>query len=470
MFLKRIKEWTKSLTFRLGFLYSLIFGIISSIGILSLNIMISSHVMTGVDMRLLEQKRAVQHYAAFHDHKIIHGKFLDEAGARGTSRVFYRLLTTKGKQEVSSNQSSWQNIKLNKNWITQAKKHTTVFSDLKLHDDRNKARVLSTLVGKDHILQIIVSLENETMFLHKVQTASIILVILMLAAGIAAGSIMAKKAISGLDEITLAVQSVAKGDFQERVVLDGKGSELVRLGRTYNKMADKIETLLLEMQEVNDNIAHDLRSPVTSIRGMAEMAAFEKNLPMETLETLGGIVEECDRLIHLINTMLEISESEAGLVDLKQEKIHASNLINMTIEIFLPMADESGIELKSLDFKDFYFWGEKRKLQRIMANLVDNAIKYTPKGGKVIITALKEDNLLKFRVKDTGMGIEKDLIPKIFDRFYRADQSRTLPGNGLGLSLANAFARAHNGSIQIDSEINKGTTSILSIPFNKNSI
>ena len=470
MFLKRIKEWTKSLTFRLGFLYSLIFGIISSIGILSLNLMISSHVINGVDMRLLEQKRAVEHYAAFHDHKIIHGKFLDEAGARGTSRVFYRLLSPQGKQEVSSSQHSWQTIEFNQGWITQAKSNRTVFNNIKLSDHRNSARILTTLVGKDHILQIIVSLENETMFLHKVRTASIILVILMLAAGVIAGTIMAKKAISGLDEITLAVQSVAKGDFKERVALDGNGSELVRLGRTYNKMADKIETLILEMKEVNDNIAHDLRSPVTSIRGMAEMAAFEKNLPMETMETLGGIVEECDRLIHLINTMLEISESEAGLINLNQEKIHASNLINKTIEIFLPMADDLGVQLGSLDFKDFSFFGEKRKLQRIMANLVDNAIKYTSPGGKVIITALKADDFLKFVVEDTGMGIDEDSIPKIFDRFYRADQSRTLPGNGLGLSLAIAFARAHNGNIEIHSKKNKGTTSTLLLPISNTSL
>lgn len=465
MFWKQITRWSKSLYFRLGFFYSLIFGIISSLAIWGLNFMISTHVMHGVDLRLLEQKRAVEHYAAFHDHRIIHGKFLDEAGARGTSRVFYRLISPHGEQEVSSNQSSWHNLSWDKAWIEKARTQDMVFSDMILPDHRKKARVLSTLTGKDHVLQIVVSIENEISFLTKVHTASIGLVISMLVAGIFAGTIMAKKAISGLEEVTLAVSRVAEGDFKERVVLHGTGSELMRLGKTYNKMADRIEALIREIHEVNDNIAHDLRSPVTSIRGIAEMAALEKNLPSEIIESMGCIVEECDRLICLINTMLEISEAEAGIGSITVQKIKSNELISKTIEMFLPMGEEAGVELEVKDLSEFDVHGDIRKIQRIIGNLVDNAIKYTQPGGKVSISSFTDETVTGFEISDTGVGIPQNCLPKIFDRFYRGDLSRSRPGNGLGLSLALAFARAHNGDIQITSHPGKGTTSVFSIPL-----
>lgn len=460
---KLLPEWLKSLAFRLGFFYSLIFGIVSFAGIFFLNWMISSYVIHGVDLSLMEQKRELKHYAAFHDHKIIQGKFLDEANARGTSRVFYSLVSPLGEHLVSSNKHAWNGVTWDLNWLIKAKANGLIFTDLEL--PKTRARVLTAIIDHNRILQITQSLENETIFLTKVSTMSIILVLVMMAAGIVAGSLMAKKAISGLNKVTLAVRRISRGEFNERVDIHGTGIELVRLGRSYNRMAERIEKLIKEMQEVSDNIAHDLRSPVTRIRGLAEMAAGNTSIEKEGMETIGCIVEECDRLIHLINTMLEISEAEAGLGEMITQSIKSSELVSKTIEIFLPMAEESGLGLEALEIADFSIQGDIRKIQRIMANLVDNAIKYTPYGGNIIISAYTENQTAMFRVSDTGKGIEKDALPKIFDRFYREDLSRSLPGNGLGLSLAMAFARAHNGTIEIDSTPSKGTTSTLCLPL-----
>ncbi|MGD9823599.1 sensor histidine kinase [Desulfobacter sp.] len=464
MFWKRLSEQRRSLSFQLGLSYSLIFGLICLAGIICLNAMISSHVMRGVDRRLMEQKRALEHYAAFHALPVIQGKFLDEAAARGTSRVFYRLVSPVGVILACSDASAWQCCSLDPNRLVQARAQGLIFTDMEMADGPGKARVLTAVITKDRFLQITVFLAEETAFLAKVRTASAILVLAMGAAGIGAGVVMARKALSGLGAVTRAVHRVADGNFQARVDLQGAGVEMVRLGRSYNRMADRIQTLVREMKEVNDNIAHDLRSPVARIRGMAEMAAGDTAMPPRGVETLGSIVEECDRLIHLINTMLEISEAEAGLKEMDSDRMPASQLISETMNLFTPLAEQRNVSLETGTVADITVSGDRRKIQRILGNIVDNAIKYTPSGGRVLLSVKLADSMAVFKVRDTGMGIPPDELPRIFDRFYRADQSRTLPGNGLGLSLAMAFAKAHNGTIDISSTPGRGTTCTLSLP------
>ncbi|MCG8549408.1 MAG: HAMP domain-containing histidine kinase, partial [Desulfobacterales bacterium] len=347
MFWKRLSERRHSLSFQLGFSYALIFGLICLTGVLCLNAMISSHVMRGVDLRLLEQKRALEHYAAFHDIPVIQGKFIDEAAARGTARVFYRLVSPLGESLVSSDASAWQHGFWDPNWLVQAKARNMLFTDMDMGGGREKARVLTTGITPDRFLQITVSLAEESAFLAKVYAASTIFVLAMGIAGIGAGVVMAKKALSGLSTVTRAVQRVADGNFRARVDVQGAGVEMMRLGRTYNRMADHIQALVRTMKEVNDNIAHDLRSPVARIRGLAEMAAEDRAMPPRGIDILGSIVEECDRLIHLINTMLEISEAEAGLNPMRFDRISASQLILKTMEIFTPLAEQSKVRLEA---------------------------------------------------------------------------------------------------------------------------
>ncbi len=462
MFWKRLPERFRSLGFRLGMSYALIFGLVSSAGICALYVIIASHLMHEADSGLMDQKRALEHYAAFHDDRVIQGKFIDEAGARGTSRVFYSLISPLGERLVSSDASAWQDMAWDTNWLVQAAAQGLIFTDLSF--GRKKARVLTAAVTPERFLQITISLKEETAFLAKVRAGAVIFVLAMGAAGIGAGILMARKALKGLDAVTLAVRRVAGGDFKERVAVQGTGIEMMRLGRTYNQMADRIESLIREMTQVNDNIAHDLRSPVTRIRGLAEMAAGDPALPEQGMEALGSIVEECDRLVHLINTMLEISEAQTGLGDMTPGSMPASELISGTMEMFVPLAEENQVVLETVDGADFTVFGDLGKIQRALSNLVDNAIKYTPSGGQVRLSAALENKTARITVTDTGMGISPHALPRIFERFYRADQSRSLPGNGLGLSLAMAFAKAHNGTIEIHSVPGAGTTCTLSLP------
>jgi signal transduction histidine kinase len=229
-------------------------------------------------------------------------------------------------------------------------------------------------------------------------------------------------------------------------------------------MADQVQTLMEEMRQINENIAHDLRSPITCIRGQAEAAVVNGQFSGEGADLAGSIIEECDRLVRMINTMLDISETEVGVQGLSMEEIAPAEMIASVLDLFQEVAQEKRVELSSDVGSLKPFQGDRRRLHRVLANLVDNAIKYSPSGGRVHVAASANKGRLEIRVEDTGVGIPEADLPRIFERFYRADKSRHLPGNGLGLSLVRAIVRAHGGDVVVVSEEGHGSVFTIMLP------
>jgi len=186
---------------------------------------------------------------------------------------------------------------------------------------------------------------------------------------------------------------------------------------------------------------------------------------VEEYETvIGRIVEECDRLLGMINTMLDISEAEAGVAKLNLERFDMARMIRDVYELFQPVAEDKLIDLR-IDVPDsLCLSGDVRKLQRVVANLLDNALKYTETHGTVRLSAEPSGTGVALRVSDTGIGISKRDLPHVFDRFYRCDCSRSEQGSGLGLSLAQAFVSAHGGSISVTSTAETGTEFVVTLP------
>jgi signal transduction histidine kinase len=212
------------------------------------------------------------------------------------------------------------------------------------------------------------------------------------------------------------------------------------------------------------NMAHDLRSPITRIRGIAEMTITSAKDDQDYELMAGSIVEECDRLLGIINTMLDISEAKAGLSKLNISQVDISKIVNETCELFRPIAEDKNTRIIKRLVDNTFIWADNQKLQRVVSNLLDNALKYTPAGGTITVTVEGNADQVVVTVNDNGIGISRDDLPYIFRRFYRCDRSRSQPGTGLGLSWARAIIEAHGGHISATSTLNERSTFTVTLP------
>ena len=209
------------------------------------------------------------------------------------------------------------------------------------------------------------------------------LLILMAAA---VGWFMARRAVSGVEAVTRTARKISADSLQERVPVKTTGDEIDQLATTFNQMLDRIQALLTEIKEMNDNIAHDLRSAVARIRGLAEVTLTTGKSPDDFETMAASTIEECDRLLDMINTMLAISKTEAGVEKVSHDKVDIAALIGSACELFEALAEEKNVALRCRAPEKTIVSGDARMLQRMLANLVDNAVKYTPPGGEVEIS------------------------------------------------------------------------------------
>ena len=232
-----------------------------------------------------------------------------------------------------------------------------------------------------------------------------------------------------------------------------------RLVDSFNTMAKNTEELLTELRTISDNIAHDLRTPVTRMRGQAELAVAEGR----DSELAYDVAEECGNMLSMINTMLEITRLEAGSGKARVRQDLAA-LCRGAAELFSTVAEDRSIQLTTSLPGTLPFVYAKADLQRILANLLDNALKFTPPGGRVELLLRTAPDGVVLQVRDSGRGIPLKDQPHIFERFYRADSSRSLPGNGLGLSLVAAIVKSYDGSISFESSGESGTCFTIHLP------
>src|SRR5262249_42030149 len=233
------------------------------------------------------------------------------------------------------------------------------------------------------------------------------------------------------------------GKMDARVPTAHSRDELDDLVSLFNSMLEKIEALIKGMRGALDTVAHDLRTPLARLRGTAEMALRSNESLDASREALADCVEEADRILTMLNTLMDISEAETGAMKLQLAKVNVASLIQETVELYEHVADEKEVALRVNSPKDIFFTVDANRTRQVMANLLDNAIKYTPSGGSIELDADQRDHQTVIVVKDTGVGISPEDKSEIWNRLYRGDQSSSQRGLGLGLSLVKAVVEAH---------------------------
>jgi len=460
-------RFRKTLAFRLTLWYGAVFAFSTVLAFSVFYFLITSVMEGQTDQELLGQIGKFSALLSMEGTDSVKALAIAESQAGGVKKVFFRFLTARGDVFSSSSMSYWQDIGIDEKALRQVlREKRPVFNTVHLPGRADRVRVLYGFIGPGVILQVGQSMEVLTRFLAVFQKIFILTAafLLFFAAGI--GWFMARQALSGVGTVTRTARLISRDDLKKRVPLEGGGDEIEQLAGTFNDMLDEIEKLVTGMREMSDSIAHDLKSPVTAIRGMAEVTLTTAKTPGEYGAMAASIIEECDRLLDMINTMLLISRMESGVDRKEVAPMDLAAVVREACDLFQPLAEDREIGLTCLVPESVPFSGDLRQIQRMVANLIDNAVKYTSSPGGVTVALHQEGhdgvNLI---VDDTGMGISEEDLPHIFERFYRCDHSRSREGAGLGLSLARAVARAHEGDISVKSAPGKGSTFTVTLPL-----
>jgi len=282
---------------------------------------------------------------------------------------------------------------------------------------------------------------------------------------IVGGTVLAWRATRPLRLVSATTRRILEtGDLAARVPASPGSGELDALVSQLNTLLDRNATHVGVLRDTLDNLAHDLRTPLTRLRGTAELAMQDNNDPAEARGALADCVNESDRLLHLLETLLDISAAEGGALKLNRTRFDLRTLVERAADLYLEVAEEAGVSV-TLDLPvAVEVSADAIRLGQVINNLVDNALKYTPKGGRVSLAAASDAHFATFTVTDTGPGVPEKERTAIFRRLYRTDSSRSQRGFGLGLSLAKAIAEAHGGTITVDDAPGGGARFKLILP------
>jgi two-component system heavy metal sensor histidine kinase CusS len=278
---------------------------------------------------------------------------------------------------------------------------------------------------------------------------------------------IARRGIRPVEDMAATARRISSTNLRERILPDGYPFELASLAGTFNQMLDRLEDSFERISRFSADIAHDLRTPVNNIRGEAEVGLAGARTVTEYREVLESCLEESVRLSDLIGDLLFLARAESPLAHVRRESVDLIELLDGMREYYEASAAEAGVSLTT-SAKRVPVIGQldRTLLQRAVSNLVSNAIAHTPAGGSVVLAASAEDSAVRIEVSDTGVGIPSEALPKVFDRFFRIDSSRSqaLGGTGLGLAIVQGIMLLHGGKVQIASQLGQGTKVTLHMP------
>jgi signal transduction histidine kinase len=331
--------------------------------------------------------------------------------------------------------------------------------------DRNAVLEVATInLGGGSQLQVGKTSEARNQLLSNFRRVLMLGAGFALVIGVAGGIFLTRSTLKPLRDLRDAVRRILQtGQTDDRVPVYGSEDAVDELSGLFNAMLARITTLIHGMRNALDSVAHDLRTPMTRLRVTAE-SALATNDPVKYREALSDCLEESERVLSMLTTLMDISEAETGTMKLNVSSIDVAKLATEVADLYEDAADDASVSLRISMPPDLSVPADRDRLRQALANLVDNAIKYTPPGGRVDLSAAREGDAVVIRVADTGRGISEQDLPRIFDRLYRGDQSRATRGLGLGLSLVRASVEAQGGTVSVTSTPGTGSTFEIRLP------
>ena len=396
-------------------------------------------------------------------------RFEDEVMARKYYPFFYKVLDREGKPLYASKEFQEVGYVASEQVLTNARDKKETREEIHRPGRRRAFRIISTPIYKNGELTEIIQLGTHLRFVRKnlshfrsnLLTALPIVLIL----GSFGGWVLARRSLSPIGYIASKTKTITSKNLSQRLALRGTGDEMGDLIGTINEMIARLESSFQRMAEFTADASHELKTPLCALRGEAELLLSKVRTAGEYQEGLAHFVERFDHLNQMINDLILLSKFDATQVELKMDVLRLDLLVKDLCHLFQVLAEQKNIALELGTVEEVTIIGDKVRLQQLFTNLIDNAIKYTSKG-LIRVTVEKNQEVALVKFKDTGIGIPRDEREKIFKRFYCVDKSRSREtgGVGLGLSIAEWIAHAHQGRIEVDSELGRGSTFTVYLP------
>jgi signal transduction histidine kinase len=454
------KRFHKTLGFRLTFWYSSIF-IISS---LTLSIVSFAFVFSTMrDNRKTIQLQLAQ-YRSIADAGGVQAieNIINQQGRPSQRRSFFVRVIGPGDETLFlSNPRLWQEFDFSRvDWQTEGE-----WQYFTSNRDATLLEVTSARLANNQLLQVGKRIQDREEILENFRDTLFATMIPMILIGLGGGAFVAFRALRPIRALIHAMRSIVEtGRMDLRVPESNHQDEMDELVRLFNSMLERVQRLIKGMKDALDNVAHDLRTPMTRLRGTAEMCLEAPAKAEQYKESLATCVEESDRILTLLNSIMDVSEAETGTMRLKLETVNLTKLIREMVELYQYVAEDREIVVSMDCSEDIHLAADFIRMRQVIANLLDNAIKYNRTGGRIVIGARVEGDQAVITFRDTGIGIPAQELPEIWNRLYRGDKSRSEPGLGLGLSVVKAIVRAHKGDVEVSSEPGVGSDFTIRLP------
>lgn len=338
-------------------------------------------------------------------------------------------------------------------------------------EDGDPLAALALRAGPERVLQVGIDADLRTDVVRSMRSAFLAILLPVVLIAVLGGTLLAYRALRPVRKLVRTFHAVIDtGDVQTRAPVDETAGEFATLVHLFNQMLARIERLVRGMRETLDHVAHDLRTPMTRLRARAELALQNEDDPEQLRDALADLVDTSDVVLNMLDSMMDVAEAEADALSLSISSVEVHDLVRDVADAYQMVAEEKDVTLTVDIPEGLEVKVDPGRMRQVLANLLDNAVKYTAEGGTVAIEATAtafpgcETQAVCVDVTDTGVGIPVEEQPRIWDRLYRGDRSRSEKGLGLGLSLVRAIVRSHGGEVTVDSAPGDGSTFCVYLP------